>query len=105
MNQPCASAALKPVGEIAARGKLHTALRQPAARRGGVNGIVAPNRVFGDPYPQAALKAFHGGRADAGVQVQAHNDDGIAMEFLEGRVQCEIRESVEPGFMDDGFPV
>ena len=61
------------------RFKLNAAFRQPAADGGGVNRVVAANGVFGNENLQAAFKTFSGGGADAGVKMNARENDRVAI--------------------------
>lgn len=92
------------MGEQGADGlESYAAGSEPAAGGGGVDGIVAAGGIFGDGNLEVAFETFDGGGADAGVQVDAAEDDGIAARSAEDLVEFAAGEGIETGFVDDGF--
>ena len=84
--------------QLAIRQELDTARLEVAARRGGMQGIVAPHRIGGDDDRQPRLPGIERELAHAGMRLDPGDDDGVAAE------SCDEGGDIgraEPGFVHD----
>jgi hypothetical protein len=67
--------------------------------------IVAGHDVLSDVYLVAALQALHCSSSDTAVQVQAGQDDCVALYPLKSRIQFAIGKCIETSFVNNNLTV